>query len=282
MIDGGAPRLARNPSVVPRPEDAASNEAAVGLLVEAARDRPAPIRMVEFERRLGSQSRPYVLLDDDNNRYVVKSRGVGRSTYNDQVVGRLGMAMGAAVAEVALVEVPQELVDARWADLTDLAAGIAHGSRVIPQVLDVPQEILYADRPENRPRFASLALLYGWCQVEGDHQFIHELGLPQRVYSHDHGEFFPGGPRWSAASLHRAQPCRPDRFITVGAGLGEAELRAAAAGVAGVSAADIAASVAAPPDDWGVSFDERVALVRFLVERQRTLLTTLTRRPGQE
>jgi hypothetical protein len=50
------------------------------------------------------------LLCDDNLEYVVKGSQAGRMIFNDQVVARLGTAMGAPVGSPKLVDVPVDLI----------------------------------------------------------------------------------------------------------------------------------------------------------------------------
>jgi hypothetical protein len=242
--------------------------------------RPLPLQAVEFRGALPTESRPSRVLCDDDQEYVVKGRNAGRSTFNDQVVGRLGMAMNAPVGQVALGTISLDLI-LENIEMRNLVDGVAHGSRLIPRTSNA-ERLLYFDVPENRSRFAALALLYGWPQVEEDHQFIYGIEPPHLVYSVDHGDFFPRGPGWSLASLRRVEPAQPDRFIRFGCDLTADELRAAAGGLQRLDDQAIATAVALPPDDWGVTVDERVGLALYLTRRREQLLETLARRPGQE
>ncbi len=260
--------------------EAAEREAWDRRLRAAAESPPTPLRAVEFREALPTKSRPSVVLCDDGHEYVVKGRNAGRSTFNDQVVGHLGTAMGAPVAEVALVDVPLDLILDNF-DMKDITDGIGHGSRWIPGTSKA-ERLLYQGWPENRPRFALLAVLYGWAQVEEDHQFIYETEPPHLVHSVDHGDFFPRGPGWSVASLRRAGLAVPDPVITFGAALGPLELAAAAVNLLRISDGTIAAAIVAPPDLWGVTFEERVAMAMYLAVRRDTFLTSLTRQPAQE
>jgi hypothetical protein len=64
------------------------------------------------------------------------------------------------------------------------------------------------DVPDNRPRFAALAVLYGWIPA-GDAQLIYRQTVSHLVYSVDHGHFFPGGPNWTLAGLSGFVPLSP-------------------------------------------------------------------------
>lgn len=246
----------------------------------AIAERPLPVQAVEFRGALATKSRPSRVLCDDDQEYVVKGRNAGRSTFNDQVVGRLGMAMDAPVGQVTLVSVSLDLI-LENIEMKDLVDGVAHGSRLIPRTSNA-ERLLYFEVPENRSRFAALSLLYGWPQAEEDHQFIYGIEPPHLVYSVDHGDFFPRGPGWSLASLRRVEPAQPDRFIRFGCDLTLDELRAAAVRLERLDDQAIATAVAIPPDDWGVTVDERVGLALYLARRRDQLLETLARQPGQE
>ena len=57
-----------------------------------------------------------------------------------------------------------------------------------------------------------------------------------------------------------------------GAFLTESEVAAAAGSLDGIQPRTIARSVAAPPEDWGVDLDDRIALAVYLETRRRQLL----------
>lgn len=250
------------------------------LLERAVVGRPAALGAIEFRGALHTKSSPSIVLCDDGQEYVVKGRNAGRSTFNDQVVGRLGMAMRAPVAQVTLVDVPLDLI-LENIEMKDLVDGVAHGSRLILKTSNA-ERLLYFDEPENRSRFAALALLYGWPLVEEDHQFIYGIETPHLVYSVDHGDSFPRGPGWSRASLLRVDPPQPDPVIRYGCNLTDEELSRAAVGLAGVDDGPLVEAIAAPPDDWGVTMDERLNVALYLAERREQLLSTLTRQSQGE
>jgi hypothetical protein len=169
---------------------------------------------------------------------------------------------------IALIDVPAELL-AGQPDLVNFISGIAHGSRFIANTTD-RDVISHVNEPVNRTRFARLAVLYGWAHG-GDHQFIYEKTPPPRVYSHDHGHFFPGGPNWTAASLgqHNANL---DATIVNGCTLTPAEIADAIARLNHVTPADLNEVVAGVPAPWGITPDERTAMIGFLTMRRAALI----------
>jgi len=195
--------------------------------------------------------------------------------FTDQVVGRLGAAMGAPVGHVVLVDMPASLLS-NEPRLAHLRAELAHGCEFLESVHD-GWPGTFENPEENRSRFAALALLYGWFEAS-DHQFLYEDAAPFRVYSVDHGHFLPGGPAWTRKSLRTALAPIPDAQIVGGMRMGKAllaEMSKVCSGLRGINDAEIVRAVAAPPSSWGVTVPERVALGRYLSARRTQLLKSL-------
>lgn len=249
-------------TAAPAPDEPARIRA---LLLDAMANRPAAVQAHTFLRVWPSFSRPAALACDDGHAYVVKGKQIGRAAVNDQVVARLGIAMGAPVGEPMLVDVPQALITAE-PQIQHLPPGIAHGTRFVENCSD-RMWIAHQNVPENRLRFARLAVLYGWAS-SGDHQLIYPNSPPHVVISVDHGHFFPGGPDWQPPGLTGAPPADVNHEITSQCALTAAELRTALQELANVPEVAIIRAVAAPPDDWAISPDDRVALVQYLSRRR--------------
>ncbi|RUL88628.1 hypothetical protein TsocGM_05675 [Tautonia sociabilis] len=201
----------------------------------------------------------------------MKGSQVGRSAFNDQVVGRIARALGAPVADVGLVEVVPELIQINR-DMMHMAPGLAHGSKFIPDCTECLW-FQYVDLPENRSRFALLSVLYGWM-VSAEKQFFYATNPPNVVYSFDHDAFFPGGPAWSAESLASALASYPDvdDVIVTQCGLRRKELCGAVGFLQRITPQIIASAIGAVPTGWGsVSDDERVSLAQYLWERCQTM-----------
>ena len=236
-----------------------------GLIAKAMESWASPVRAQTFVRNWSTSSNPVLLACDDGREYVVKGAQAGRMIVTDQVVGRLGTAMGAPVAEVGLVDVPRELINSE-PQMSHMVAGESHGSVWISGCTD-SQGMTYSDQAENRSRFATLSVLFGWV-VASDHQFVYKSSAPNLVYSVDHGHFFPGANGWDMNSLAGAPPPEPDQQLRAGCSLTEDELREAQKLLLNVSDSAIAQAVASPPDGWGISMQERVALAAFLAKRR--------------
>lgn len=205
----------------------------------------------------------------DGHEYVVKGRQVGRAIVNEQVIAQIGLALGAPVGQPALIDVPAELIAAEPA-MQHMLPGVSHGTRYLRDCSD-RLWIEHVNVAVNRARFALLAVLYGWGHA-GDHQLIYANAAPHLVYSVDHGHFFPTGPDWTAPALDQAPSATLYQDIVSTCGLTSAELRAALAALDGVQESAIIRAVAAPPDEWGCTMDERVTMVAFFAKRRSELL----------
>jgi hypothetical protein len=243
-----------------------------GLIEAAAANRPAPFRAHTFLRSLDGVSDPVAVACDDGREYAVKGRQCGRSIVNDHVVGMLGALLEAPVAEVRLVTIPPDLVQVESA-LRHIPPGVCHGSLWIPgcRELEVGTESEIGV-PENSLRFARLAVLFGWVGGK-DRQFICHETPPPLVYSVDHGHFFPDGPNWTTEGLLGAPKALPDGTLRRRARLAMSEVTTACQALASVLPGQLAKVVAQPPDEWGISLGERVALASYLERRRSELLT---------
>jgi hypothetical protein len=142
---------------------------------------------------------------------------------------------------------------------------IFHGSCWIPDCQE-SEEINLHDLPENRSRFARLAILYGWLQAK-DRQFLYRKLNPKLVYSHDHGTFFPSDLE-NPPALFRIDSRIKKRCNLTPDEIGEVK---AALGV--VSDEVIASAVAAPPEQWNFSSEDRVAMAVYLARARNHILS---------
>jgi HipA-like protein len=234
------------------------------LLKSVVTSMSAPVRAQTFVKKFPTASSPVLLRCDDGNDYVVKGSQAGRMIITDQVVGRIGIAAQAPVAEIELVDVPEELVAAE-PEMAHMTAGISHGSRWIPDCSE-QAGFDHAHVPENRPRFARLAFLYGWV-IAHDHQFIYSNQEPRLVYSVDHGHFLAGSTGWTIDTLKAAPEPAADSQVVGECVLTEDELEAVKKEF-GIDDEAVASAVVAPPQAWGITDEERVALSDYLASRR--------------
>jgi hypothetical protein len=143
------------------------------------------------------------------------------------------------------------------------------GLLYIPDCVDGMFE--YAELPENRPRFALFALLYGWC-VPSDRQFLYEKFPPRLAYSVDHGHFFPGSIRWSVETLRTAANADIDHFVAGNCAMRQNDRDQTLQVLENVEDLVLARAVVGAQTEWGITYEERVELLRFLVRRRNDLL----------
>ncbi|MHB8778883.1 MAG: HipA family kinase [Anaerolineales bacterium] len=245
------------------------NDIIAQKLAEAANHRPQPLIGETFLRRVESFSRPIWLECNDNNVYVVKGQHAGRAIFNDQIIARLGYAIGAPVGTPALIIIPHELQQAE-PKLQDIMPGVAHGTLWIKDTTD-RQWITYSDKGYNRSRFALLSILYGWL-CASDQQLIYSNQEPYLVYSVDHGHFFPQGPNWTIGSLATVTGVELHSELYNSCGLSDLDIRNNLDGLTRLTDAAVLEIVALPPDEWGVSMEERIEMSKFIMTRRDEML----------
>lgn len=244
-------------------------------LLEAAVEKPEdPTIIVTLRRSFKSAARPVFGRGIDKQEYVIKGQQAGRQIINDQIIARLGQAMGAPVAEPRIVEIDEELVDDP--EFSYLTPGTAHGVIFIPDCSDDREPVQYIKQPENRSRFALLAVLYGWVKAH-DQQFIYKTARPNLVFSVDHGHFFPSGPNWTIATLRdtlKQTPQPPaDELLSSKCKFSNEEIVTALEHLQAITEQKIIQAVASPPKQWQITIEERVVLVEYLMTRQHRILS---------
>jgi len=247
------------------------------------RVRPAVVAQEHIER-LQSASKPQKFRCDDGELYAVKflgnPDGDGRAIFTEQITALLGRLIGAPVPEVRLVSVTAELLAPLGIEFNGVAAtpGLHHGSRWAHGYSDRSGLTRYPDR--NRALLAALHLLYSWMYCTDDHQVIYRNTEPHDVLSVDHSRFLPGGTGWSSQSLaDRQDDFEMDpQFKTLN--LDGADYDATLGRIETVGAGEIADVVGAPPDEWGVSQADRVAIAGYIAHRRTKLLANFGRAAG--
>ncbi len=233
---------------------------------------PDSIRAVSFIRGWRTKAQPVLLQCEGGARYAVKGRHSGRQVINDQVVARLGCGLNAPVGIPQLVQISAELIESS-PGLAAFSPGLAHGTLWIPNCID-DYELLGSGEPENRSRYALLAILYAWV-VDRDRQFLFNKQPPRLVHSVDHGHFFAGGPNWTITSLRENlepqmatgfESCcfKPPDFQCMGSALEQ------------INQDKVISVVGSVPESWGITMEERLALVEYLLVRQQRLLSVLS------
>lgn len=231
-----------------------------------------PIQAKTCRKGWRTKSEPVLLQCEDKNIYVVKGQQAGRQIVNDQIVARLGLAIDAPVGKAKIIYVSQELIDIE-PNLSNFMAGTAHGTQFIPDCRD-EWELIATSEPDNRPRLARLAVLYGWTYAN-DHQFLFQKSPPRLIYSVDHGHFFPNGSEWQENDLKRASRAEIDSILSSKCNFTANELQEALEKLEMVTEDDIIRVVAVPPQEWQFTMEERITMVDYLIRRQQELLKLL-------
>ncbi|HTW06893.1 MAG TPA: hypothetical protein VME46_05260 [Acidimicrobiales bacterium] len=239
--------------------------------------RPPHLTARKFVRAWGSGNLP-VLYECDAGQWVVKAPrtdrpAVARNLVAEQVVSRLGVTLGAAVPEPAIVDVPREVAPAT------MVPGPAHGSRYIPGLgpfrklpgggWPSPGPHVFATAPLRR-----LALLHEWVWVQ-DHELHAGAG---NVFGVDYEAAFGSRP-WSLASL-RLTVRRRLWLAPFSDNQSAPPTQDDLAALQAMSDETVAAAVAACPDEWGASSEERAAVVEYLLLRRDWLVSTVIPQPA--
>ncbi len=251
-----------------------TTEAWAKALAEQPAEVPVRVDLIQG-LPLTSSSHPVLVLAADEREYYLKGAQCGRALVSEQVVARLGRAMGAPVPEVRILDLPRDLVYYDQ-NMRGIMPGLAHGSLKIDDCSNESGR-MHAHEPANRSRYMLLAALFG-LTVAGDHQFLLGDAPPRLVYSVDHGLFLPERNAWRAHNLeHHDLPRSPelDSWLARQCNFTAQEHQVACEAVANLRAEDIAAAVAAPPEAWGILPEERVALAWYLGRRRDMLLRHL-------
>lgn len=223
-----------------------------------------------FRESYGGASAARRVTCDDGADYVLKNRAADvHGAVADHIAGRLANLLGSPVPETVLVDVPQELID-NEPQMSGFQAGLAHGSKYIKDCGPRGEATKTLSLDMNKKRAADLAVFYGFG-IGDDFQLFYE-NQTSRVWSFDHGRFFPGSSGWSAASLANAAEGQPHQKIMNDAGITNESLQSALADVGKLSHMQIAEVVAAVPADWPTTQDDRLAMAKFLSRRRRDLL----------
>jgi len=277
-------KLATNGMTIPWPACCSENhgldavwltpEAWASALAEHSAEAPVRVDLIQG-LPLSSMSRPVLVLAADEREYYLKGAQCGRALVSEQVVARLGRAMGAPVPEVRILNLPRDLVHYD-SNMRGIMPGLAHGSLKINDCSNESGR-MHTHAPENRSRYVLLATLFG-LTVAGDHQFLLGDAPPRLVYSVDHGLFLPERNAWRTHDLeHPDLPQAPhlDSWLAQQCSFTAQEHQVACEAVANLRAEDIATAVAAPPETWGILSEERVALAWYLGRRRDMLLRHL-------
>lgn len=118
-------------------------------------------------------------------------------------------------------------------------------------------------------------VLYSWIKAN-DNQLIYKKLKPHLAYSVDHGHFFPNGPNWTIETLRANKNNIELDSWFLQCGLSETSMYQARDNLMTIKDEDIKLVVDSPPDEWGITEDERIELSDYLISRKQKLIEMLS------
>lgn len=226
------------------------------------------IQTVTIGRAPQGGSRPAQVLADDGNLYWIKPIGNpqgSRVPTTEQVVGRCGALINAPTCGVSLLEIPAELAGYSLPGNHKLETGITHGSRDVDSA-EFLRVLKHDERDDNATRRAYIHAMYDWCWG-GDDQWLYCIKNDMQVFSHDHGHYLPGGPKWTAEGLkHCVDEAHP--FRGPPDSVAHDAFQEAARRLEAVSRDQIAEILRKIPRSWPIG-DHELETLGFFLDRRR-------------
>lgn len=148
----------------------------------------------------GSQSFPALTIADE--RCYVKTHPNpqgGRVVCTEYLVSAAGRLVSAPVCEVRPIRITADFEGMTFPAGLQLAIGIGGASMEIPDAVE-ERGLSHRDRDDNARRQVGVFALHDWCWG-GDSQWLYRTSDDNRLFSHDHGHYFPQGPNWTEAEL---------------------------------------------------------------------------------
>lgn len=216
----------------------------------------------------------FLIRADDQKPYwckVIENGQSPRVPVNEQIVGRVGAHIGAAVCPVSLIRIPTDFDGFDFSPGRKLKAGFAHGSLAVEPAIEM-RKVGHPYDDNNPKRLASLAVLADWCWPS-DAQWLSCPPNDNQYWSHDHGYYFPGGPNWTKGSLMADNPNQKPPFpIAITNPTLAADVLAK---LASLDVMAIASLLSGLPQAWPVDEEELVAMAFFLEQRRVAVLGRL-------
>lgn len=125
-------------------------------------------------------TRPFVCRADDGALYYVKGKGAGRrSQICEWVTAQLATSIGLPIAEYALAEVPEELINPKaFPEINDLGSGIVFASKEASH----PQELTLTTRNLVADELATDVLIFDWWVRNEDRHLTGQGGNPNLLW----------------------------------------------------------------------------------------------------
>ncbi len=244
-------------------------------LLNKSTPAPSTFTVQEVIRMVNTYSKPFQVKGDDGRIYwikVIRSNGEGASghaIFLDQIAGHLGRKLDAPIPWVGLGDIPADL--SGQGQFAHVPPNLCHA------VMDIPnagaQTNTLCPSEGNKSRYAALAVLYGLIG-DGDRQFLYDS--ENKVWAVDFGHSFGGNPNWNATTLRSFNPpTLPNAFITE-TGLNTTDLKPIIDKLISLlhNGRGLVDVISTPPDSWGVSREERIALLQKIWARSQQIISS--------
>jgi len=207
-------------------------------------------------------------LADNHHRYWIKPLNNlqgQRVPAIEQIVGRVGALIGAAICAGKTISIGRELEGWEFRPGRQLEAGVAHASRHVEEVGET-RVLDHRVDDDNPQRHLSLAALHDWCWGS-DTQGLLALNDEFRFYSHDHGCYLPPlGPDWTIEVLE-AEVDAPHELAMSREAITRPLVEGMAARLEAVTREQLRGALVAIPSGWPVT-DQELECVGFFLERR--------------
>jgi len=229
---------------------------------------------------------PHTMECDDGRTYIVKFAGGSRAAVDELLGQTLARAVGLPAPRGSLVQVSEGLI-AHSADMRNrgIAPGLHQGSELIPNSSDLSELVARHARLEeelvNWEVLPGTVCLDNWVLTEDrdrpENHLVQAVPGGFRYHMIDFTHSFTG-PAWTADTIEQGSflrvlvPALPEIAAAV---RGRSSYEPTLARIERLPDASIEEVVAAIPPEWGVSEDERLALVGFLLTRRGLLREVL-------
>lgn len=119
----------------------------------------------------------------------------------ETIVAGAGHILGAPVCETAVVTLTEDVCGFEFRPGSMTKPGLAHACRNVDGAGEI-KTLLHREDDHNRSRHAGVFALWDWCWGD-DGQWLYSATADNKLFSHDHGLYFPGGIHWTKDSLEQ-------------------------------------------------------------------------------
>lgn len=223
--------------------------------------------VLPLRRSTHGVSASFMVRADDGADYwckAVNNPSSARIPANEQIAGRLGLLIGASVADPTLVKL-DGIAGWEFHAGRVVESGWAHGCAAVDGAFET-RSLDHRGDDHNRVRHAGFYALMDWL-AGGDQQWLYSSSAENAYFSHDHGHFFPGGPDWTQQAL-AATGTAARQLGVAPDGLDKTELNRLADAIEAATRGQIDDVLSKIPAAWPVSDEELAALAAFLESRR--------------